>query len=72
MSRRPRRVVVQGYCHEYIKKIIDEAAGKLGSVRKVSFALGLSQAQMYRYYHDETRMSNNWVQTIEDLLKKLS
>lgn len=66
-----RRKIVTGYHPEYIKKLIDQCSDKLGSIRKVSFAIGLAQAQLYRYYHNENRMSDKWVHTLEQLLKQL-
>jgi hypothetical protein len=66
-----RRIIVTGYHHSYCRKLIDECAEKLGSIRKVSFAIGLSQAQMYRYYHNEVRMNDVWIKILEQLRDKL-
>lgn len=67
-----RRKIVEGYHPSYAKKLIDDAAQKLGSVRKVAFAIGLAQAQLYRYYHNENRMSDKWIKILEDLNQKLA
>lgn len=66
-----KRIIVDGYHHSYCKKLIDIAANKLGSVRKVSFAIGLSQAQLYRYYHNECKANDIWIKTLEQLCEKL-
>lgn len=64
-----RRVIVKGYCYEYCRKLLDAGVKKYGSLRQLSFALGIAPSVIYRWYNQETSMGVKWVETLEILLE---
>jgi hypothetical protein len=65
-----RRVIVKGYCFEYCRKLLGLGVERYGSLRQLSFALGIAPSVIYRWYNNETSMGEKWVESLESLLQQ--
>jgi len=69
MKRENRRLIVQGYHYDYIKKRLIEGRDRYGSLRQLGFALGISSSTVHRWYNNDTKMGTKWVESLEKLLQ---
>lgn len=70
MERQTRRIVVHGYHFLYVKKLLNQGVEKYGSLRQLGFALGISTSVIYRWYNQESEMNEQWVESLESLLRQ--
>ena len=68
INRENRRIIVSGYHYLYVKKLLNQAIKKYGSLRQVGFAIGISTSVIYRWYNHESEMGKKWVESLESLL----
>lgn len=63
-----RRVVVHGYSHVYIRKLLDRGLERYGSLRQLAQVMGISTSVIYRWRNNEQKMGDKWVLNLEKLL----